>query len=136
MRQGIVSQIKEDEIVVTIKCASACHECTQKENCSLSEMRLKQIHLPVSDAQKYHIGQRVLLDIPALSMVWSLLLAYGFPLILMLITVLMASLFDYPETTCAISAIGILFPYYFCISKFNKWLKRKIAIKITENLVD
>ena len=136
MSQGIVSQIKEDEIVVTIKCASACHECTQKENCSLSEMKMKQIHLPMSNSQKYHIGQKVLLEVPASSMVWSLLWAYGFPLVLMLITVLTTSLFDYTETTCAICAIGVLFPYYFCISKLSKWLKRKITIKITENLVD
>lgn len=136
MRQGIVSQIKEDEIVVTIKCASACHECMQKESCSLSEIKIKQINVPVSDSQKYHIGQSVSLEISTLSMIWSLLLAYGFPLVLILITVFITSLMNCTDTTCAIWAIGVLFPYYICVAKLNKWLKRKITVRITENLVD
>lgn len=136
MRQGVVSQINKNEIVVAVKCASACRECSQKESCSLHEMKVKSISVPVQNSSKYHIGQSVELEISTLSMVQSLAFAYGIPLVIMVATMILLTFLNYSETLCAFLSICVLIPYYLLLSRLNKWLKQKISITIKENLVD
>jgi positive regulator of sigma E activity len=130
MKQGIVSKITETEITVNVKCSSACHECSHRDGCSLSEIVTKQIVIPIEDSNIYQLGQLVELEISNQSMCYSILYAYVLPLFLVVGTLVALSSLGYSETTSALWCLIILIPYYTLLSKINSWLKNKIRIKI------
>ena len=130
MKQGIVSKITDTEITVSVKCSSACHECSHRDGCCLSEIVAKQITVPINDSKTYQLGQLVELEISNKSMCYSIIYAYVLPLILVITTLVVLSNLGYSETTSALWGLIVLIPYYILLSKINSWLKNKIHIKI------
>lgn len=123
-----VVAVNKDAITVELLSRSACSACHLKENCSMSENKVRRLCIP--DVGNYQIGQTVNVEISASSGWIAVFWGYIMPLILVLIALLSAISLTDDETTAALSSLAVLPPYYFILWLFRHKLAKKISFRI------
>ena len=108
---GIVTQVADTFIIVTIQNQTACAGCHAKGACGMSEMALKSITAEKPN-EEIKIGDKVIVSASTQNAMLSVLLAYIVPSVLIIVI--------------AISA------YFICLyllrNKFAKKIKFKVKI--------
>ena len=99
---GIVESVEEGCVCIRIVQSSACSACKVAAHCTASESKEKMIEVSTSEASLYHKGDSV-------------------------VGVLKAS---HSEGAAALSALGILIPYYVVLYLFRNKLKNKLNFSI------
>lgn len=123
-----VVAINKDSTTIELLSRSACSACHLKENCFMSENKVRRLCIPESG--NYQIGQTVNVEISASSGWIAVFWGYIMPLILVLITLLSAISITNNETIAALSGLAVLPPYYFILWLFRHKLAKKISFRI------
>ena len=122
--RGIVEKIDGSHIVVRIVQTSACSACSAKGLCNASESKEKQIDVyEVNPA--YRIGEEVILCGTTSMGMKAVLLAFGIPVFLLLVTLFVTMrVTDGDALLSAIVALVAVVPYYAVLylmkDKMNK----------------
>ncbi len=128
---GIVSGIHPDRLTVTIVQQTACAACHAKGFCAASDMKAKEIDLPLP-GREYSVGQPVTVVLREETGLKALLLGYLLPFLLLLVTLFVADTLTGNEMVAGIAALAILVPYYLGLFLFRGRLKRAIRFELED----
>lgn len=127
---GIIDSIEEGCVKVRILQSSACSGCKVASHCNAAETKEKVVEVLTDTASSYSKGTEVV--VVADSSVGFRASFYGYilPLILMVATLVIVLMVTHSEGTAALSALGILVPYYLVLYLMRNELKKKLTFDI------
>lgn len=132
--EGVVETFQGDVAVVLVLQHSACSSCAAAGLCRSSESKEKRIEVFVEKGIVPVVGQRVLVQGTVRQGYKAVVLAYGIPL---LFIVMILSLFQYlqwNELTGALAAFVFLSVYYAILHLFRSRLQKELSFKLTKIL--
>ncbi len=115
--KGIVESIDGEHLKVRILQSSACSECHAKSLCSSSDSKEKLIDIFTPQSNKYKIGEEVKICGSVTMGRNAVLLAFGFPLLLIILWVTISTIFIKLDEGSTIVGIAILLSVYYLILK-------------------
>lgn len=129
--RGIVENIDGSHIQVRIIQTSACSACSVKGHCNASESKEKLIDVYDTKASSYQKGEEVMLYGTTSMGMQAVLLAFGVPFLVLLITLFVAMrLTDGNELKSALIALLALIPYYLIIYVCRNKLSKKFSFTL------
>jgi sigma-E factor negative regulatory protein RseC len=125
--EGVITAISKDVISVEIISKSACSACHAKGMCSASDMKNKVVDVPLTTyliTEDYKVGERVMVTLEESLALNAVLLAYGVPLVLLIISLVGLSSFVESELVVGLSSIAIITIYYIILYFLKEKLER------------
>jgi len=127
---GIIESVGEDKVQVTILSQSACSSCHSKGMCSVSEMENKIVEVVKTPDFNYKVGDEVIVYMKKSLGSKAVLYGYLYPFLLVLISLILMLVLTSNEGISGLTAILLLVPYYFILSKFKDKLSTTFEFKI------
>ena len=128
---GVVKSIDGQHVRVTILQASACGGCAARAMCSSAEAKEKEVDVITSNASAFSIGQTVTLEGRISDARWATLWAYGLPLAVVLVVLLVSYSVTDNDILAGRDALIALCLYYGGLYVFaRKSLNKKFSFTI------
>lgn len=127
---GVVDGVEEGCVRVRILQSSACSACKVAAHCNASETKEKIIEVQVADADRYQRGDSVIVVADTAVGFRASLYGYLLPLILMVVSLVAVLKITQSEGYAAMSALGILIPYYIGLYLLKNKLRNKLSFSI------
>lgn len=127
---GIVDEVEGNCIHVRILQSSACSGCKVAAHCNASETKEKVIDVVTADARNYQRGDNVVVVADSAVGFRASLYGYLLPLLLMVVTLIALLAITKSEGIAALSAIGVLVPYYLMVYLLRNQIKNKLNFEI------
>ena len=127
--KGVITNIEENSVFVTITNASACSTCHAKNACIVSDTSTKIIEIQQVN-NDFNIGDTVNVTLDQSSGLRSVFFAYVLPLIIILLTLFFIFFLSKNEVLAGIISLLTLVPYYWFLyinkEKFKKTFNFKV----------
>lgn len=121
---GIVKEINDDKIVISILAQSACSSCHAKGICSVADAEEKLIEIQGHDTGDIKIGEIVKVFYRQELGFRALFLGYVLPFLILFSVLIISIIFSGREGFSGLLALGSLIPYYIILylskNKINK----------------
>ncbi len=130
---GIVKQIDNKKIVVTILAQSACAACHAKGACGTAEMENKEIEIYDCN-DKYIIGEQVTVFFAQKKGNKAVILGYIMPLIFLIAVMIIVYKITNNQDLSALIALLSLSIYYFVLYLFKNKIKKEFQFSIKKNI--
>lgn len=127
---GVVDRVEAGCVIVRILQSSACSGCKVASHCNAAETKEKLIEVYVTDAASYHVGDSVTVIADAAVGFRASFYGYLLPLLLMVATLVVVLTLSSSEGVAAISALGVLVPYYILLYLFRNKLKSSLSFAL------
>lgn len=127
---GVVDGVEEGCVRVRILQSSACSACKVAAHCNASETKEKIIEVQVADADRYQQGDSVIVVADTAVGFRASLYGYLLPLILMVVSLVAVLKITQSEGYAAVSALGILIPYYIGLYLLRNKLRNKLSFSL------
>ena len=127
---GVVDGVEEGCVRVRILQSSACSACKVAAHCNASETKEKIIEVQVADADRYQRGDSVIVVADTAVGFRASLYGYLLPLILMVVSLVAVLKITQSEGYAAVSALGILIPYYIGLYLLKNKLRNKLSFSL------
>ena len=131
-KNGIIKKINDNELSIEILSCSGCSSCAIKSYCNTAETKQKEIIVKNKGFNNFKIGEDVLVEIDEKQALKSIFLAYAVPLVLMILTIIIAINYQQNEIIGGICGIIVLIPYYFGLFLAKDKLKSGFEFKISK----
>jgi positive regulator of sigma E activity len=119
--EGTITKIIENSITVHIEPKEACGTCAIKGACEKTSTKGKDIDIKEDNPQNYSLGERVYVNIPQSKGLKAARLAFVYPLLLIIISVLITySALHLQDTIIASIAVILVAIYYFILYLLRK----------------
>lgn len=125
---GIVESKTEEFVEVSLLPGISCSGCQAARSCNISADEKKMI--TVRGRYNVRRGDKVKVSMKGSQGYSALMLGYVLPLILILFTLIVMSVFSISELLTGLISIGILIPYYFTLSLFRRIIGNKYSFKL------
>lgn len=129
---GIVDEVERNCVHVRILQSSACSGCKVAAHCNASETKEKVIDVVTADAHNYQRGDNVVVVADSAVGFRASLYGYLLPLLLMVATLVALLAITKSEGIAALSAIGVLAPYYLMVYLLRNQIKNKLNFEIQQ----
>ena len=126
---GIVTNVLQDIVEVTIEAKSACSSCHVKSACQVSDMEEKIVQVKRNPMQQYVIGQTVQVTLARQKGFEALFFGYLLPFILLFTTLLIASNYT-TELYAGLLSLSVLVPYYIVLYLLKDAMRRRFLFQI------
>ena len=130
--EGIVQEITNDTIKVSIVSKASCISCQLKGVCSASDIEEKVIEVP-NIYKSYVSGDKVNIILKESLGLKALFLGYLLPFLVVFITLLISSSLSKNELITGLLSIGVLVPYYSILYFIKPYLKKTFTYKLKNN---
>lgn len=127
---GVVDGVEGECVRVRILQSSACSACKVAAHCNASETKEKIIDVMDADASHYQKGDRVMVVADTAVGFRASLYGYLLPLILMVVTLVGVLAATHSEGLAALSALGILMPYYVLLFLMRNKLRNRLSFTL------
>lgn len=127
---GVVDGVEEGCVRVRILQSSACSACKVAAHCNASETKEKIIEVQVADTDRYQRGDSVIVVADTAVGFRASLYGYLLPLVLMVVSLVAVLEITQSEGYAAMSALGILIPYYIGLYLLRNKLRNKLSFSI------
>lgn len=127
---GIIDSIEGNRAMVRILQSSACSACKVAAHCNASETKEKMVEVRIGDTQAYTKGDAVVVVADASVGFRASLYGYLLPLAVMVVTLITVLKVTHSEGAAALSALGVLVPYYMVLYLFRNRLKKRLTFEI------
>lgn len=127
---GIVESVDDACVRVLIKQASACGACAAKAMCASAESKEKVIDVLTSDADKFTVGQQVVVVGRLSDGLQAAWLAYALPLIILIVVLMAVYMATGNEVAAALWALASLLPYFFVLRLLRSRLQRRFSFDV------
>ena len=118
---GLIQQITEEKIIVSIVSMASCASCQVKGACSASDVEEKIVEVKKQEGKEYQVGEIVTIVINQSVGAWAVLFGYIFPLVVVVVALIIFTNLMESQGIAGLLAIGLLIPYYFGL-----YLSRKV----------
>lgn len=131
--EGVVEEVNPQHIKVRIVSESACASCHAKGACTAADLqdKLIDVYQSISDLKT---GQKVMILGKKSLAPKAVLLAYIYPLILMLVTLIAVFYTTYNELLAGLLALFVLVPYFIVIYLLKNKLERTFTFTIKHQI--
>lgn len=126
---GVIEKIDGGTVYVRIIQQSACSGCHAKSMCTASESKAKVIEVP-DNFGKFHVNEEVQLCGRSSLGLQAVLLAFIFPLIIVFATIVTGTSMQWEETTCGLTGLLLLVPYYCILYFLRDKLKKRFIFTL------
>lgn len=127
---GIIDSIGEKSVQVRILQSSACSGCKVASHCNAAETKEKLIDVAVDEPSCYQVGEKVVIVADASVGFVASLYGYLLPLLLMVLTLVIVLGATHSEGVAALSALGMLVPYYTILYLTRNRLRNQLTFEI------
>lgn len=127
---GVVDGVEGECVRVRILQSSACSACKVAAHCNASEPKEKIIDVMDADASHYQKGDQVMVVADTAVGFRASLYGYLLPLILMVVTLVGVLAATHSEGLAALSALGILIPYYVLLFLMRNKLRNRLSFTL------
>ena len=127
---GVVDGVEGECVRVRILQSSACSGCKVAAHCNASETKEKIIDVMDADASHYQKGDQVMVVADTAVGFRASLYGYLLPLILMVVTLVGVLAATHSEGLAAVSALGILIPYYVLLFLMRNKLRNRLSFTL------
>lgn len=127
---GVVDGVEGECVRVRILQSSACSACKVAAHCNVSETKEKIIDVMDADASHYQKGDQVMVVADTAVGFRASLYGYLLPLILMVVTLVGVLAATHSEGLAAVSALGILIPYYVLLFLMRNKLRNRLSFTL------
>lgn len=127
---GVVDGVEGECVRVRILQSSACSACKVAAHCNASETKEKIIDVMDADASHYQKGDQVMVVADTEVGFRASLYGYLLPLILMVVTLVGVLAATHSEGLAALSALGILMPYYVLLFLMRNKLRNRLSFTL------
>lgn len=127
---GVVDGVEGECVRVRILQSSACSACKVAAHCNASETKEKIIDVLDADASHYQKGDQVMVVADTAVGFRASLYGYLLPLILMVVTLVGVLAATHSEGLAALSALGILMPYYVLLFLMRNKLRNRLSFTL------
>lgn len=127
---GVVDGVEGECVRVRILQSSACSACKVAAHCNASETKEKIIDVMDADASHYQKGDQVMVVADTAVGFRASLYGYLLPLILMVVTLVGVLAATHSEGLAAVSALGILVPYYVLLFLMRNKLRNRLSFTL------
>ena len=127
---GVVDGVEGECVRVRILQSSACSACKVAAHCNASETKEKIIDVMDADASHYQKGDQVMVVADTAVGFRASLYGYFLPLILMVVTLVGVLAATHSEGLAAVSALGILIPYYVLLFLMRNKLRNRLSFTL------
>lgn len=127
---GVVDGVEGECVRVRILQSSACSACKVAAHCNASETKEKIIDVMDAAASHYQKGDRVMVVADTAVGFRASLYGYLLPLILMVVTLVGVLAATHSEGLAAVSALGILMPYYVLLFLMRNKLRNRLSFSL------
>lgn len=127
---GVVDGVEGECVRVRILQSSACSACKVAAHCNASETKEKIIDVMDVDASHYQKGDQVMVVADTAVGFRASLYGYLLPLILMVVTLVGVLAATHSEGLAALSALGILMPYYVLLFLMRNKLRNRLSFTL------
>lgn len=127
---GVVDGVEGECVRVRILQSSACSACKVAAHCYASETKEKIIDVMDADASHYQKGDQVMVVADTAVGFRASLYGYLLPLILMVVTLVGVLAATHSEGLAAVSALGILIPYYVLLFLMRNKLRNRLSFTL------
>lgn len=128
--EGIIQKIDGNHITVRVLQLSACSDCHVKEVCIAADSKEKFVDVFDTSGQ-FKVDDRVLLEGKTSIGYKAILWAFVIPLVLLVTTLIATtSVWNFSESSAALSAIVVLIPYYIVLSLLREKLSKKFIFSL------
>ena len=115
---AVVKAVDGERICVTIVQSSACSGCAARQMCNSAEAKEKDVEVFTSEAAAYRVGEKVVLEGRLSDGRRAAIIAYGLPLLLLLLVLFIATYLSGSETIGSLWALGSVALYYIVVFLF------------------
>lgn len=119
-RQGIVEDINNNSLFITIIKTSDCAACSVKEHCISTKSEKNLIVIATKNASSYNIGDDVWVIGEWVMGVKAIVMAFVLPFVILIISLFVFIGILQHELSAALCSLCLLIPYYYIL-----WLCRK-----------
>lgn len=127
---GVVDAVNGQIVTVRILQKSACSGCQASGICRASESKEKLVEVNCPDSTRFHIGQEVTVSGTERLAVKAVILAFGMPLLIMLVALIAVVALTGSEKTAAAAAFLVLVPYYLALFLLRDRIKKEFVFTI------
>ena len=127
---GVVDGVEGECVRVRILQSSACSACKVAAHCNASETKEKIIDVMDAYASHYQKGDQVMVVADTAVGFRASLYGYLLPLILMVVTLVGVLAATHSEGLAAVSALGILIPYYVLLFLMRNKLRNRLSFTL------
>ncbi|MDY6122531.1 MAG: SoxR reducing system RseC family protein [Porphyromonas sp.] len=124
-----VKAVYPDRVVVRMMQMSACSGCHAKGFCSSSDCKEREVVVPGAYPE-LQVGDRVELEGRETLGWWAMLLAFVFPLVVLVASVFLSLSLGLSELYAALVGLGIIALYYLLLSFFGNSLRKKFVFSL------
>ncbi len=129
--KGVVSGISHNTLYVSIINETACASCHARSVCTASDFREKEIEI-TSFHKNYHPGDGVTIVMRGSQGMKAVLFAYGYPFLILLVSLLIAFSLTGNEILSGIIALAMLCPYFVTVWLFRKRFEKNFRFELEE----
>lgn len=130
---GVVVSADDRSVKVRILQSSACSACKVASHCHASETKEKLVEVAGSGIQGHGVGDHVMVVADNSVGFRASLYGYVLPLVLMVATLVTVLAVVHDEGIAALSALGILIPYYLLLYLLRGKLKAQLTFTLEED---
>lgn len=127
---GIIAAIEDDCIRVSISQMTSCDSCRIASKCHASARNEKMVEISDSDHGHLRVGDEVVVAISDRTAGLSLLVAFGVPLVLVLLTIVAARALSWSDGAAALAALAVLPPYYIAVWALRRRIEKHVVMVI------
>ncbi|PLX13411.1 MAG: RseC/MucC family positive regulator of sigma(E) [Marinilabiliales bacterium] len=122
---GFIRKLMDDMAEVVIISKSGCASCEINGSCSVSDMEEKIIDIKLKPQDNYKIGDEVVVEMKQSQGTWAVLLAYIFPFLVILISLIVLTSADVDQGLSGLISLGLLIPYYTILYFLKTYIKSR-----------
>lgn len=131
--KGIVDHVEPGRVVVRILQSSACSGCKVAGHCNAAETKEKLIEVTTPSTDSYHLGDAVTVVADVAVGFRASLYGYLLPLVVMVVTLVVVLSATHSEGAAALSALGVLIPYYIVLYLLRHKLSHRLSFDIEQD---
>jgi positive regulator of sigma E activity len=128
--KGIISEVGDKLIRVSVKPESACGNCRARGSCSLGSDDERIIEVFTSPGDNYFVGEQIGVVIEQSLGMKALGLGYVLPFLVVMTILIILSCLGVNEGLAGILSLAALAPYYFGLTFFKKGLKKEFSFRL------
>ena len=127
---GIVKQIDEQYIYVSIIAQSACVSCHAKGVCNVNEIQEEVVEVPRLSSYRHEVGDKVEVQMKKSLGTRAVMLGYVIPFLLVLASMITLIVLTGDEGIAGLVSLLVLVPYYYVLYLLKNRLKHTFSFTI------
>lgn len=131
IKTGVVDHFDDKNIFIRIVSVSACASCESKGSCTTAESAEKLIEVDRNTAPDVKPGQQVKVSMNSRNGTLAVLLGYGMPFIILIISLIILTNYM-SEGIAGLISISLLLPYFAGLYFFRNLLKQQFRFSIEQ----